>query len=50
MVTLRNVIDTRTGKYHSIVIVSKRHAKWFVPANSVIEEAEDESNKEGGEK
>ena len=32
MVTLYNVIDTRTNQYHSVAIVSKRKAKFFVPA------------------
>lgn len=30
MVRLENVIDTRTGKYYSVAIVSERNAKWFV--------------------
>lgn len=32
MVTLYNVIDTRTGKFHSEVIVKQRMVKFFVPA------------------
>lgn len=36
MVTLHNVIDTRTNQFHSIAIVKERNAKWFV-------EVEDES-------
>ena len=32
MVTLYDVIDTRTGQYHSIAIIKERNAKWFVPA------------------
>ena len=32
MITLYDVIDTRTGKYHSIVKVKERLAKYFVPA------------------
>ena len=32
MITLYNVIDTRNGKFHSIVKVKKRLAKYFVPA------------------
>ena len=31
MVTLYNVIDTRTGKFHSEVIVKKRMVRFFVP-------------------
>lgn len=30
MVTLHNVIDTRTGKHYSIAIITVQHAKWFV--------------------
>ena len=37
MITLHNVIDTRTGKFHSEVIVKQRMARFFVPA----EEEED---------
>lgn len=37
MVTLCNVIDTRTGKFHSEVIVKQRMVRFFVPA----EEEED---------
>lgn len=40
MVTLRNVIDIRTNRFHSIAIVSDRNAKWFVPVNT--EEVEEE--------
>ena len=32
MVTLYNVIDTRTGKFHSEVIVKQRMVRFFVPA------------------
>lgn len=42
MVTLYNVIDTRTGKFHSEVIVKQRMVRFFVPAEervSVLEEA-----------
>ena len=34
-VVLHNVIDTRTGQFHSIAIVKERNAKWFV---QVVEE------------
>lgn len=37
-VTLYNVIDTRTNQFHSVVIVSQRKAKFFIPAEP--EEAE----------
>lgn len=33
MVTLKNVIDTRTGQFHSVAIVKARNAKFFIPAN-----------------
>ncbi len=32
IVRLYNVIDTRTGQFHSVAVVSQKHAKWFVPA------------------
>ena len=32
MVTLYNVIDTRTGKFHSEVRVKQRMVRFFVPA------------------
>ena len=32
MITLRNVVDIRSGQYHSIVIVKARNARYFVPA------------------
>lgn len=41
MVTLYNVIDTRTGKFHSEVRVKQRMVRFFVPAEervSVLEE------------
>lgn len=37
-VTLTNVIDIRTDKFHSVVKVKERNAHWFVPA---VEEAEE---------
>ena len=39
MVVLYNVIDTRTGKFHSEVIVKRRMVRFFVPAEeeNVIE-------------
>lgn len=33
MVTLKNVIDTRTGQFHSVAIVKQRNEKFFIPAN-----------------
>jgi hypothetical protein len=31
-VTLYDVIDIRTNKYHSVVSVKQKYAKYFVPA------------------
>lgn len=37
--TLYNVLDIRTNKFHSVVIVKERQAKWFVPTEeSEVEE------------
>lgn len=41
MITLRNVIDTRTGKFHSIARVKKQNAKYFVPAEETESEEEE---------
>ena len=41
MITLRNVIDVRTGKRHSIAVVKENKVKYFVPA-------EEENSEEGG--
>ena len=30
-ITLHNVLDIRTDKFHSIVIIKENQAKWFVP-------------------
>jgi hypothetical protein len=30
---LKDVIDTRTDNYHSVVVVKARLARFFVPAN-----------------
>lgn len=32
MVTLRNVIDIRTGNRHSIAVVQAKNVRWYVPA------------------
>ena len=40
MITLYNVIDTRTGNFHSIAVVKKRNAKWFIPAEEAAEAEE----------
>ena len=32
MITLYNVIDTRTGLFHSVAIIKERNAKYFVKA------------------
>ena len=31
MVTLYNVMDTRTGQHYSVVRVKENKARWFVP-------------------
>ncbi len=38
MVTFYNVIDSRTGQFHSVAIVKARNAKWFIPAETEGEE------------
>jgi len=37
MITLYNVIDTRTNKRHSIVVVKHRYARFFVPYEEEVE-------------
>ena len=32
MITLYNVTDLRTGKFHSVAIIPARLARWFVEA------------------
>lgn len=32
MVTLYDVIDTRTGQFHSVAVVKERNVKYFVEA------------------
>ena len=34
MTTLYNVIDTRNGRFYSVVVVSERKAKYFIPAET----------------
>ena len=36
MVVLYNVVDTRTGKFHSEVIVKQRMVRFFVPADEEV--------------
>ena len=31
MIRLTNVVDTRTGNFHSVAIVKERNAKYYVP-------------------
>lgn len=38
MIKLFNVIDIRTGQFHSVAIVKERNAKYFIPANESDEE------------
>lgn len=40
MVTLYNVVDTRTGQHHSVAIVKERNARWFVPEEEYDDDAE----------
>lgn len=42
MVTLHNVIDTRTGQFHSVAVVKERNVKYFVKADDAEETAESE--------
>lgn len=32
-ITLYDVIDTRTEKHHSVVVVKEKDVRWFIPAN-----------------
>lgn len=38
MITLYNVIDTRNGRFYSVVVVSERKSKYFIPAEPNEEE------------
>lgn len=38
MITLRNVVDTRSNKFHSIAVIKERMVKYFVPAEPAIDE------------
>ena len=40
VVTLYNVLDTRTEKIHSVAIVSEKNVKWFIPIVKEETEAE----------
>lgn len=42
MVTLRNVIDVRTNKLHSIARVKDKDVKYFLPADDDSEGKEEE--------
>lgn len=37
MVRLENVMDTRTGQFHSVVVCKKRNARFYVPVSEVEE-------------
>jgi len=37
MVTLYDVIDTRTGQHYSVVRVKTNKARWFVAAEEISE-------------
>lgn len=41
MVTLRDVIDIRTGKHHSIAIVKEKNARYFVSTDTMESEEEE---------
>ena len=38
MIRLENVIDIRTGRFYSVVVISERKAKYFIPAEPNEEE------------
>ena len=40
-ITLKNVIDIRTNQFYSVVIVSEKKARFFVPANAETEVIEE---------
>ena len=42
MVTLKNVIDIRTGKYHSIARVKENAVRYFIPAEDYESEGKEE--------
>ena len=43
-ITLYNVTDTRTGKFHSEAVIKPEHEKWFVS-----EDEEDEGGDDNGD-
>ena len=43
MVRLYNVVDTRTGRFHSVAVVSRKNVKWFVEAEPLEEEVEEDA-------
>lgn len=38
MIKLFNVIDIRTGQFHSVAIVKERNAKYFIPVNTEVDD------------
>lgn len=48
MKTLHNVIDTRTGQFHSVAIVKERNVKYFVEAEPPEEQQEEEPGEDDG--
>ena len=42
MIRLENVVDTRTGKTHSVAIVPENKVRFFVPANEEKEEVSED--------
>lgn len=45
MIRLTNVIDTRTGQYHSEAIIKERNAKYFVEAEAEVEKEDEEEER-----
>lgn len=46
MITLKNVIDTRTGLFHSVAVVKEKNARFFVPQET--ETPKKSTKKKGG--
>lgn len=42
IITLYNVVDTRTDMFHPVAVIDKKMAKYFVPAEAEEEEPEEE--------
>lgn len=46
MQVLKNVIDTRTGLFHSVAVVKEKNARYFVPQET--ETPKKSTKKKGG--